>query len=83
MGGPLEDGMNNRDKGSKDMNIDPQSQRVPYEVSARRYSGSHQMATTAFELPNFRTTQNLGVVRGIVVRSRNALPRSARHFRRW
>ena len=53
------------------MNIDPQSQRVPYEVSPRRYSVSHQMATTAFELPNFRITQNLGVVRGIVVRSRN------------
>jgi uncharacterized protein YbjQ (UPF0145 family) len=29
------------------------------------------MATTAFELPNFRITQNLGIVRGIVVRSRN------------
>jgi uncharacterized protein YbjQ (UPF0145 family) len=29
------------------------------------------MATTAFELPNFRTMQNLGIVRGIVVRSRN------------
>ena len=53
------------------MNIDPQAQRVPYEVSPRRYSVSHQMATTAFELPNFRITQNLGVVRGIVVRSRN------------
>ncbi len=53
------------------MNIDPQHQRTPYEVSPRRYSVSHQMATTAFELPNFRVTQNLGVVRGIVVRSRN------------
>ena len=53
------------------MNIDPQNQRAPYEVSPRRYSVSHQMATTAFELPNFRTAQNLGVVRGIVVRSRN------------
>ena len=53
------------------MNIDPQHQRAPYEVSPRRYSVSHQMATTAFELPNFRITQNLGVVRGIVVRSRN------------
>ena len=53
------------------MNIDPQNQRAPYEVSPRRYSVSHQMATTAFELPNFRTTQNLGVVRGIVVRSRS------------
>ena len=53
------------------MNIDPVPQRTPYEVSPRRYSVSHQMATTAFELPNFRITQNLGVVRGIVVRSRN------------
>jgi uncharacterized protein YbjQ (UPF0145 family) len=53
------------------MNIDPMAQRTPYEVSPRRYSVSHQMATTAFELPNFRMTQTLGVVRGIVVRSRN------------
>jgi uncharacterized protein YbjQ (UPF0145 family) len=29
------------------------------------------MVTTAFELPNFRIVQNLGIVRGIVVRSRN------------
>jgi uncharacterized protein YbjQ (UPF0145 family) len=29
------------------------------------------MVTTAFELPNHRIVQNLGVVRGIVVRSRN------------
>jgi uncharacterized protein YbjQ (UPF0145 family) len=29
------------------------------------------MVTTAFELPGFRVTRNLGVVRGIVVRSRN------------
>ena len=53
------------------MNIDPTPQRTPYEVSPRRYSVSHQMATTAFELPNFRVMQTLGVVRGIVVRSRN------------
>src|SRR6185437_14672606 len=46
-------------------------QRVPYAVSAPRYSVSHQMVTTAFELPNYRVMQNLGVVRGIVVRSRN------------
>ena len=46
-------------------------QRVPYAVSPPRYSVSHQMVTTAFELPNYRTMQNLGVVRGIVVRSRN------------
>jgi len=45
--------------------------RVPYAVSPPRYSVSHQMVTTAFELPNYRVVQNLGVVRGIVVRSRN------------
>lgn len=53
------------------MNIDPLQQKTPYEISPRRYSVSHQMVTTAFDLPNFRITQNLGVVRGIVVRSRN------------
>jgi len=29
------------------------------------------MVTTAFELPGFRIVQNLGVVRGIIVRSRS------------
>ncbi len=52
------------------MSSDP-VQRVPYAVSPPRYSVSHQMVTTAFELPNYRLVQNLGVVRGIVVRSRN------------
>ena len=53
------------------MNIDPLAPRTLYQVSTPKYSVSHQMATTAFELPNFRVTQTLGVVRGIVVRSRN------------
>jgi len=53
------------------MNLDPIAPRTPYEVSPPKYSVSHQMATTAFELPNFRVLQTLGVVRGIVVRSRN------------
>jgi len=53
------------------MNIDPQPPLAPYQVSPQRYSVSHQMATTGFELPNFRVRQTLGVVRGIVVRSRN------------
>ena len=52
------------------MSSDPM-QRVPYAVSPARYSVSHQMVTTTFELPNYRVVQNLGVVRGIVVRSRN------------
>ncbi|HSE16464.1 MAG TPA: YbjQ family protein [Pyrinomonadaceae bacterium] len=50
---------------------DSMQQRVPYAVSPPRYSVSHQMVTTTFELPNHRVVQNLGVVRGIVVRSRN------------
>ncbi|MBD0369515.1 MAG: YbjQ family protein [Pyrinomonadaceae bacterium] len=45
--------------------------RAPYEVSAPRYSVAHHMVTTAFEMPGFEIKQNLGVVRGIVVRSRN------------
>ena len=45
--------------------------RAPYEVSPPRYSVAHHMVTTAFEMPGFRITQTLGVVRGIVVRSRN------------
>src|SRR6266699_2493415 len=53
------------------MTNDPLQRKVPYEVSAPRYSVSHGMVTTAFELPNHRLVQNLGVVRGIVVRSRN------------
>lgn len=31
----------------------------------------HNMITTAFELDNYRITRNLGVVRGITVRSRS------------
>lgn len=53
------------------MKNDPLQRKVPYEVSPPRYSVSHGMVTTAFELPNYRIVQNLGVVRGIVVRSRN------------
>jgi uncharacterized protein YbjQ (UPF0145 family) len=45
--------------------------RVPYEVTAPRFSVSPQMVTTVLELPGYRIRQNLGVVRGIVVRSRN------------
>ena len=34
-------------------------------------SQTHQMTTTAFELPGFRITKSFGVVRGIMVRSRS------------
>jgi len=33
----------------------------------------HSNVTTAFELPGFRVKRNLGVVRGIVVRSRSII----------
>ena len=44
---------------------------APYSISEPRFSVAPQMVTTAFELPGYRVRQNLGVVRGIVVRSRN------------
>ena len=53
------------------MDNDSLQRKVPYNVSPPRYSVSHQMVTTAFELPHYKIAQNLGVVRGIVVRSRN------------
>ncbi|MGD1073572.1 MAG: YbjQ family protein [Bryobacteraceae bacterium] len=31
----------------------------------------HEMTTTTFDLPGFRVTRTLGIVRGIVVRSRS------------
>jgi uncharacterized protein YbjQ (UPF0145 family) len=53
------------------MNNEPLAQRAPYAVSEPRYTVAPQMVTTAFELPGYRIKQTLGVVRGIVVRSRN------------
>ena len=53
------------------MNNAPSGRLAPYEISPPRYSVSHHMVTTAFELQGFRVLRNLGVVRGIVVRSRN------------
>src|ERR671933_1556766 len=53
------------------MNNEPIAQRAPYAVSEPRYTVAPQMVTTTFELPGYRVRQTLGVVRGIVVRSRN------------
>jgi uncharacterized protein YbjQ (UPF0145 family) len=53
------------------MNSNSLQPSTPYEISERSYSVSPHMVTTAFELPGFRVTRNLGIVRGIVVRSRN------------
>ena len=46
-------------------------QRSGYRVSKPQFSVSDHMVTTAFELPGYKVTQNLGVVRGIIVRSRS------------
>lgn len=48
-----------------------ENQQAPYPVSKPAYSVAHHMVTTAFELPGFRLVRNLGVVRGITVRSRS------------
>jgi uncharacterized protein YbjQ (UPF0145 family) len=40
------------------------------------YAGSHiphEMVTTALEIPGYRAVRNLGIVRGIVVRSRSVV----------
>jgi len=36
-------------------------------------SQTHPLTTTAFELPGYRVAKSLGVVRGIVVRSRSVI----------
>ncbi len=36
-------------------------------------SQTHALTTTAFDLPGFRTVKSLGVVRGIIVRSRSII----------
>jgi len=36
-------------------------------------SATHPLTSTAFEVPNYRTVKSLGVVRGLVVRSRSVL----------
>jgi uncharacterized protein YbjQ (UPF0145 family) len=45
---------------------------TPYDVS-HPYMLPHHMVTTAFELDGFKITRNLGVVRGITVRSRSLI----------
>jgi len=55
------------------MNNDALQKSVPYEISTPQFTVSPHMVTTAFEMPGFRVVRSLGVVRGIVVRSRNLL----------
>lgn len=53
------------------MKNDQIERRAPYAISEPHYSVSPQMVTTALELPGYRVARNLGIVRGIVVRSRS------------
>jgi uncharacterized protein YbjQ (UPF0145 family) len=38
-----------------------------------RMSQTHPLTTTTFDLPGYRVTKSLGVVRGIIVRSRSVI----------
>ncbi|MGD1003481.1 MAG: YbjQ family protein [Minisyncoccia bacterium] len=41
------------------------------QATGNAQSVAHNMVTTGFELDNYRIVKNLGVARGIIVRSRN------------
>ncbi len=62
------------------MNSDSLPVRAPYEISERSYSVSPHMVTTALELPGFQIKRNLGIVRGIVVRSRSIVVNTGAFF---
>ena len=40
-------------------------------IHSQTFDFPHEMTTTAFDIPGYETTQSLGVVRGVVVRSRS------------
>jgi uncharacterized protein YbjQ (UPF0145 family) len=42
-------------------------------IHSQVYDIPHNMTTTAFEIPGFRVVANVGVVRGVVVRSRSVI----------
>ena len=44
---------------------------MPTALTSQAYELPHEMTTTAFDLPGYRTQMSLGVVRGVVVRSRS------------
>jgi uncharacterized protein YbjQ (UPF0145 family) len=47
---------------------------------AAAMSQTHPLTTTAFDLPGYRTTRSLGVVRGIIVRSRSVFGNIGAHL---
>ena len=44
---------------------------MPSIIPSQAYDFPHEMTTTGFELAGFRVEKSLGVVRGVVVRSRS------------
>ena len=44
---------------------------MPAVVHAQTFDVPHEMTTTAFDLPGWTVVRSLGVVRGVVVRSRS------------
>ena len=42
-----------------------------FRVESDAMSDTHALTTTTFDLPGYRVTRSLGVVRGIIVRSRS------------
>jgi uncharacterized protein YbjQ (UPF0145 family) len=47
---------------------------MSFETAGGRRSGvAHEMVTTAFDIDGYRVVKNVGVVRGIIVRSRSLL----------
>lgn len=44
---------------------------MPPRIPSQALDIPHEMTTTAFDLPGYRTLTSLGVVRGVVVRSRS------------
>ena len=51
----------------------PREDQGPFGIGHAPGQVSHEMVTTAFELDRFRVVRNLGVVRGITVRSRSVI----------
>lgn len=46
---------------------------MPYPIKSQVQDFPHEMTSTTFDLPGYRVVQSLGVVRGVVVRSRSVV----------
>ncbi len=46
---------------------------MPSLIQSQTFDFPHEMTSTAFDIPGYVTTHSLGVVRGVVVRSRSVI----------